>query len=62
MGPKVKSITRRFIETGPKVGVQVLVRKVLAALSGRVWRNSEVRAPPTMKPTISTPTGDDGGH
>jgi len=51
----VKSTTKRSIETGPNEGLQVLVRKVRAALSGRLWRKSEVNAPPTMNPTIKTP-------
>jgi hypothetical protein len=51
----VKDITRRSAETGPKVAVQVLVKKVRAALSGRVWRTSELSAPPTMNPATSTP-------
>jgi hypothetical protein len=55
IGPKVKSSTRRSIETGPNRGVQVLVRKVRAALSGSVCRKSELKAPPTMNPTINTP-------
>jgi len=43
------------METGPKVGDAVEVKKVLAALSGSHWRRNEVRKPPAMNPVTSTP-------
>jgi hypothetical protein len=51
----MKFTTRRSAETGPKLAVQVLVKKVRAALSGSVWRRRAVSPPPEMNPTIRTP-------
>jgi hypothetical protein len=51
----VKFSTRRSAETGPNVGVQELVKKVFAALSGIHCRRKNVRNPPAMKPATRTP-------
>jgi hypothetical protein len=51
----VKLITRRSAEIGPNWAVQVLVKKVRAALSGSVCLRRAVSAPPAMNPAINTP-------
>jgi hypothetical protein len=54
-GPNVKLTTSRSAETGPNWAVQVVVKKVRAALSGRVCLRRAVSAPPATKPAIRTP-------
>ena len=50
-GPRVKDITRRSAETGPKVAVQVLGEERPAALSGRnlAQQGGQERHPPRSR-------------